>query len=230
VQFVLTINAAILIELLTLAIPDYFVLRDMQRAAKRFGLDVSPSELTSQKEEQYLAAARRVFEEDPKVAVFVYGHTHAPSIRHVDGRAVVNTGTWIKEFERVNARWGLLPQVYVPKYCINYPSSALKSSRHRQVAGLGAGAERNLLTNRDSVVDCPRAFCATAAINTDSQEADCSSCDKRSSLASGRRLLSNKKVYLSEPRMLRRVMPTPASATPTNSAKIRSFAIVLPTS
>jgi UDP-2,3-diacylglucosamine pyrophosphatase LpxH len=120
VQFVLTINAAILIELLILAIPGYFVLRDMQRAAKRFGLDVSPSELTGQKEEQYLAAARRVFEEDPKVAVFVYGHTHAPSIRYVDGRAVVNTGTWIKQFERVNARWGLLPQVYVPKYCINY--------------------------------------------------------------------------------------------------------------
>ncbi len=119
-QFVLTINAAILIELLILAIPGYFVLRDMQRAAKRFGLDVSPSELTGQKEEQYLAAARRVFEEDPKVAVFVYGHMHAPSIRYVDGKAVVNTGTWIKQFERVNARWSLLPQVYVPKYCVNY--------------------------------------------------------------------------------------------------------------
>ena len=33
---------------------------------------------------------------------------------------MVNTGTWIKRFERVSPRFGLLPQIYVPSYCLNY--------------------------------------------------------------------------------------------------------------
>ena len=119
-QFILTINAVILALALVLAVPLYFVIRDLKRTAKRFGLSLDPSELTGEKEEDYIEAAKAVFRADPAVAVFIYGHTHTPSVRHVQGNAVVNTGTWIKQFERVRPRLGLLPQVYVPRYCINY--------------------------------------------------------------------------------------------------------------
>ena len=33
---------------------------------------------------------------------------------------VINTGTWLKQFERVSPRFGLLPQVYVPSFRLNY--------------------------------------------------------------------------------------------------------------
>jgi hypothetical protein len=36
------------------------------------------------------------------------------------GHAVVNTGTWIKQFERVRPVFGLLPQVYVPSFSISF--------------------------------------------------------------------------------------------------------------
>ena len=91
----------------------------MRRAAERFGIPLDPGKLTGQKEDAYFEAAKAVFEEEPEVAVFVYGHTHEPSIHVGDGRAMVNTGTWIKQFERVYPRFGLLPKVYVPKYRLN---------------------------------------------------------------------------------------------------------------
>lgn len=119
-QHVLIINAVILIGLLTLAIPFGLVLRDMKKTAKRFGLVLDPAGLTGEKEDAYMDAAKQVFKADPDVAVYIYGHTHAPSLRRIGARAVVNTGTWIKRFERVSPRFGLLPQIYVPSYCLNY--------------------------------------------------------------------------------------------------------------
>jgi UDP-2,3-diacylglucosamine pyrophosphatase LpxH len=120
VQLVLTVNAVLLAEALVLAAPLYLILKDLKRTARRFGLDADPAELTGEKEDQYIDAARRAFREDPRVAVFVYGHTHKPSLRRVGERAVLNTGTWIKRFDRMPPRLGLLPQVYVPSFCLNY--------------------------------------------------------------------------------------------------------------
>ena len=76
--------------------------------------------LDLEKDVQYVAAARRIFAADPSVAIFVYGHTHIPSQREVDGRYVINTGTWLKRLEYVPVRVGHLPGVYVPSYQLNY--------------------------------------------------------------------------------------------------------------
>ena len=119
-QLVLTINAVILAELLVLAIPLYLIVRDVKQTAKRFGINLDPAELTGEKEEGYIDAAKRVFEVDPGVAVFVYGHTHAPSLRRIGERAVVNTGTWLKKFAPVAPRIGKLPPIYVPSFCLNF--------------------------------------------------------------------------------------------------------------
>ncbi len=119
-QLVLTINAVILAELLVLAIPFALIARDVKQTAKRFGLNLDPAELTGDKEQEYIDAAKRVFEADPDVAVFIYGHTHAPSLRRIGERAVVNTGTWLKKLAPVAPRFGTLPPIYVPSFCLNF--------------------------------------------------------------------------------------------------------------
>ena len=68
---------------------------------------------------------------DPSVALFVYGHTHIPSQREVDGRYVINTGTWLKRLEYVPVRVGHLPGVYVPSYQLNYFELAEADGRIR---------------------------------------------------------------------------------------------------
>lgn len=69
----------------------------------------------------YLDAAERVFDQDPSVAVFVYGHTHLASLKEVeDGRIVINTGTWLKMPKKVPVLFGQLPPVYIPAFRLNY--------------------------------------------------------------------------------------------------------------
>ncbi|MCZ6765833.1 MAG: hypothetical protein O7D32_02760 [bacterium] len=70
--------------------------------------------------DQYIDAAKGIFEADPGVAVFIYGHTHAPSLRRIGERAVVNTGTWLKKLTPVAPRFGTLPPIYVPSFCLNF--------------------------------------------------------------------------------------------------------------
>jgi hypothetical protein len=76
--------------------------------------------LSSEKEEQYLEAAQTVFTQDPEIVIFVYGHTHFPSLRQVGSRVVINTGTWLKRLDDVRTRFGFLPNIYVPFFCLNY--------------------------------------------------------------------------------------------------------------
>jgi hypothetical protein len=73
-------------------------------------------------EEPYLKGAKEVFEADNKVAVFVFGHTHAAFLRRLGpaGQVVINTGTWLKLLSRVPVRFGWLPAVYYPSYRLNY--------------------------------------------------------------------------------------------------------------
>jgi len=118
-QLVLIANAVILAVVLVLAIPGWFILRDVKNTAERFGLVLDPAQVTGQKEDAYLNAARTVFRDDPAVAAFIYGHTHMPSVRRIDGRAVINTGTWIKQFQPVSVRFGVLPRIFVPRYCLS---------------------------------------------------------------------------------------------------------------
>jgi len=116
VQFV---NSAVIATLLILAVPLYFLLRDLRAALIRYGI-ARGDVLHREKDVQYVAAARRIFAADPSVAAFVYGHTHIPSQREVDGRLVINTGTWLKRLEYVPVRVGRLPGVYVPSYRLNW--------------------------------------------------------------------------------------------------------------
>jgi UDP-2,3-diacylglucosamine pyrophosphatase LpxH len=116
VQFV---NSVVIILLVVLAVPLYFVVRDARKALVRYGFGRGEG-LDLEKDEQYVAAAKRIFAAEPAVAVFIYGHTHIPSMREVEGRYVINTGTWLKRLAYVPVRLGRLPGVYVPSYQLNY--------------------------------------------------------------------------------------------------------------
>jgi len=116
---IFTVNSAAIAALLLFSIPFVLVLRDVKKTLGRYGLK-TPSSLRVQKKEVYLAAAKEIFASDPEVRVFVFGHTHNAFVERVDGRLVINTGTWLKKLTRVPAHFKWLPDVYVPSFRLNY--------------------------------------------------------------------------------------------------------------
>ncbi|MFW6123138.1 MAG: hypothetical protein ACOC6L_02750 [Thermodesulfobacteriota bacterium] len=120
VQMILTVNAAIFVVLIALSVPLYLIWRDVRTTLQRFHIVLNPADLSIAKEQEYLDAARAVFERDPETIVFIYGHTHIPSLRRLDQRVVINTGTWLKQLQDVPPRFGFLPEIYVPSFCLNY--------------------------------------------------------------------------------------------------------------
>src|SRR5208283_837717 len=90
------------------------------KTLKRFRLLIHPDDLNTGKEQSYLDAAQAAFERDPDTIIFIYGHTHAPSLRRLGNRVVLNTGTWLKRLVRVPVRFGYLPDIYVPSYFLDY--------------------------------------------------------------------------------------------------------------
>ena len=120
VQLILIVNSVLFVILVALAVPLYLIWRDFKATLQRFRIVLDPSELSSEKEQQYLDAAQAVFDHDPDTIIFIYGHTHAPSLRQLGNRAVINTGTWLKRLDNVQTRIGFLPEIYVPFFCLNY--------------------------------------------------------------------------------------------------------------
>ncbi len=114
VWFLLAINVVVTALLLLVAVPLYFIRRDLRRTIDRFG--VFETSLTVDAEGPYESAARETFGANPEVAVFCYGHTHRPTVRELDGGVLVNTGTWLKRLHRRDGIIGLLPPVFYPSY------------------------------------------------------------------------------------------------------------------
>jgi len=114
---VLAINVAIVGLLVVVWVPLRLILQDFKRTIDRFGL--VETEFTVDPTEPYVSAATEVFEERPETAVFCYGHTHRPGVEEVDGRAIVNTGTWLKRFHRRPVIAGVLPPVFHPTFRLN---------------------------------------------------------------------------------------------------------------
>jgi UDP-2,3-diacylglucosamine pyrophosphatase LpxH len=119
-QIVLTVNAIVYVVLGVLLVPLSFIMRDIKETLKRFRIVVHPDDLSLEKDQSYLEAARAVFQHDPDTVIFIYGHTHAPSLRWLGNRVVLNTGTWLKRLERMPTRIGFLPNIYVPFYFLDY--------------------------------------------------------------------------------------------------------------
>src|SRR5262245_17975693 len=119
-QVVIAINSVFLV---LFGAPMALVLHDLTRALRRFHVLTNHWMMPDlDSEECYLEAARAAFASDDRVAVFVFGHTHAAFLKRLGsaGQVVLNTGTWLKLLHRVPVRFGLLPAVYHPSYRLNY--------------------------------------------------------------------------------------------------------------
>ncbi len=114
VWFLLAINIVVTGLIVLVAVPLYFIRRDVRKTIERFG--VLETSLTVDAEGPYEPAAREVFEANPDAVVFCYGHTHRPLVRDIEGGVMVNTGTWLKRLHRRDGIIGVLPPVFYPSY------------------------------------------------------------------------------------------------------------------
>jgi len=119
---VFTVNGVVLLFLLLLAIPLFFLARDLRSTLRRYnvlGRDDS-GDLLGEGSGPYIEAAGRVFAEHPDVSVFIFGHTHDVFLKTLDdGRVVLNTGTWLKLLYKVPVLFGYLLPVYYPIFQIS---------------------------------------------------------------------------------------------------------------
>ncbi len=119
IDIVLTVNTAFL-TLLILALPAIYLLyRDIKKTLMRYEI-YTRDILRIQKEERYIEAAKKVFQENKDVSIFVYGHTHKADINKKGNQVIINTGTWLKKLKRINSRFRLLPDVYYPSFELSY--------------------------------------------------------------------------------------------------------------
>jgi UDP-2,3-diacylglucosamine pyrophosphatase LpxH len=114
IWFLLAINVVVVGLVLLVAVPVHLIRRDIKQTIRRFG--VFETDLTVDAEAPSEDAAREVFAERPRTAVFCHGHTHETKLQHVDGGVVVNSGTWLKRFHRREGVIGLVPPVFYPSY------------------------------------------------------------------------------------------------------------------
>ena len=118
-DWVIWVDTTVISLLLILAIPLYLMARDIRGTIRRYGIETREG-LKFEKDAAYVAAAKSIFERDPTVVIYIYGHTHIPSMRKIGSRYVINTGTWLKRLDRVRANLRLVPDVYVPSYRLNW--------------------------------------------------------------------------------------------------------------
>lgn len=121
-RWILTISMFVWFFVFAVTIPLYVIYRDIRGTLSRMQLfPLFKSAPDNEANNIYLARARAVFQENPDVCAYIFGHTHdAFLIKEPDGRAIINTGTWLKILKRVSVRFGLLPGIYYPTFRLNY--------------------------------------------------------------------------------------------------------------
>lgn len=112
--FVLAVNIVVAGLILLIAIPLYFIRRDLRQTIDRFG--VFETDLTVDPTATYEDRAAALFEKDPATTIYCYGHTHRPQITEIADGILVNTGTWLKRLHRRDGIIGVLPPVFYPSY------------------------------------------------------------------------------------------------------------------
>ena len=119
VNFILFVNGVIIAILALISIPLWFFVRDAKKTLERFGL-LTTDVLLAEQKTCYIEAAKKIFDSDPEVMIYVFGHTHEAFVSRVGEKAVINTGTWLKILERVPARFKWIPDIYWPSFRLNF--------------------------------------------------------------------------------------------------------------
>ena len=148
--FLLSVNVAVAGLLVLVGIPLYLIRRDARKTIQRFG--VFETALTVDAEAPYAERVRDIADERPETAVYCYGHTHRPNVQTVDGRLLVNTGTWLKRLHRRDGIIGVLPPVFYPSYQLCAVRIAAEPEgvavEYEEITKPSPGAEELTLTER----------------------------------------------------------------------------------
>ncbi len=121
VRLIITVSMIFWFFFLMVSVPLFFILRDVRRTLRRMQIlppdNDTPLYVPTAGYDEH---AQEIFAADPEVAAYVFGHTHDAFIKKLDGRSVINTGTWLKLLTRVPVIFGYLPAVYFPMFRLNY--------------------------------------------------------------------------------------------------------------
>jgi UDP-2,3-diacylglucosamine pyrophosphatase LpxH len=121
VVMVLVVSMIFWFFIFIVSIPLFFILRDIRGTLRR--MQILPQDKNAPlyvPTAGYDERADEIFEADPEVAAYVFGHTHDAFLKQSEGRTMINTGTWLKLLTRVPVIFGYLPAVYVPQFRLNY--------------------------------------------------------------------------------------------------------------
>lgn len=150
VWFLLAINVTVAGLLLLVGVPLYFLRRDIRKTIDRFG--VFETALTVDSVAPYEDAARSIFTKQPATVIFCHGHTHRPKLQEVDGRYLVNSGTWLKRLHRRDGIIGILPPVFYPSYQLCAVRITAESNHvtieHEAIEKPSPGTEELTMTER----------------------------------------------------------------------------------
>lgn len=116
------------VTMVLFSLPLLLIRHDIRKVLLSYNLDITQS-LREKKNDEYTSTAERIFREHPEVVLFIFGHSHIASLNVMDGRAILNTGSWIKRLTRVPSRFFLLPDVYCPSYQLGYFHVSEKDDR-----------------------------------------------------------------------------------------------------
>ncbi len=112
-------DGLLIIILILLALPIYFIYKDLKKKSRKYGLDLD--HLNAVNEKKYVDAAKKVFKKHKNVAIFVFGHNHQSVLKKINNKVIMNAGTWMKILTRITPlKIFILPSVYYPNYQLTY--------------------------------------------------------------------------------------------------------------
>ena len=120
-RIILVVSMIFWFFILIVSVPLLLVIRDVRKTLQRMQVLPEKNDTTIYAPNAgYLEHARSIFEQNPQVAAYIFGHTHDAFLVEENGRAIINTGTWLKILKRIPVSFGYLPAIYYPTFRLNY--------------------------------------------------------------------------------------------------------------
>ena len=121
IQIVLNVSMIFWFFIFAVSVPLFFIYRDIRKTLMRMEILPKTKDVPLYVPDAgYKEHAEKIFEANPNVAAYIYGHTHDAYLDEKDNRAIINTGTWLKILKRIPVSFGYLPAVYYPTFRLNY--------------------------------------------------------------------------------------------------------------
>lgn len=120
-QTIIFVSMVFWFFIFAVSIPLFFIYRDIKKMLTRMQILPETEDVPLYApNDGYLEHARTIFAANPNVAAYIFGHTHDAFLVQENGRAIINTGTWLKLLKRIPVSFGYLPAVYYPTFRLNY--------------------------------------------------------------------------------------------------------------